>query len=127
MAKNKIAWCHKAMLPVPFGFCPNKKTWDKEMKRRKIKEPYPKSDARCTFFEGNKTTSKFILVAIPNTEYDKNDNLVEITGLLVHESLHVLQFQKEVMGEDSHPIEYDAYILQYIFQSLYSEYLRTRQ
>lgn len=61
----------------------------------------------------------FAIVQIGDT---KGRDLIEVHGLILHEAVHIWQRLKELMGEDSPSIEFEAYSIQAIAQDLFSMY-----
>lgn len=132
MAKknSKVVWCDRGWFPAYFGFCPNKKAWDREMKRLGIGcEEYPTTDAKCTVFfnacEKDAAVGKTIILVTIGEHIDTNDHL-GIIGLIIHEATHVWQFIREDAGEDIPSKEIDAYAMQNICMSLIDAYSKTR-
>lgn len=124
MSPDKVVWCQRGWQPVCFGFCPSETAWNREMKRFGMKEPYPVSDGRTTtFFNANKG-AHFILVTIGAGGVNRSD--VEITGLLVHEAMHVWQSILESIGEEKPGREMEAYAMQAITQELLQAFHATR-
>lgn len=125
MNASKVIWCSRGWQPVYYGFCPSERAWKRELRRLGVPdEPYPTSDARCTYFERHGNTGHSILVTV--SERAVKHTKVEIIGLIVHESMHVWRFIRECIGESDPSKEFEAYSIQAISQDLISAYERTR-
>lgn len=124
MTLSKVIWCDRGWQPVHFGFCPDEAAWRREMKRLNVTdEPYPTSDARVTVFERSKDNRQCVIVTVANS---RERPKLEVVGLLVHEAAHVWQHVREFMGEKSPSIEFEAYAMQAISQSLFVAFEQTR-
>ncbi len=120
-----VVWIPRGWQPVSIGFAPSKWAWDRETKRLTGKvAPYPQAAGCCTTFE-HPEYGTLILVTL-NEKMDRSRSRVEIAGLLCHEATHAWQRVREVMNEDDPSIEFEAYSMQAIFQSLYQAWLDTR-
>lgn len=80
----------------------------------------PYADATAHFFN-HKDGGRCVIVAINVKE--KHDS-IEITGLLVHEAVHVVQDYFEGISEHSPATEQQAYAIQAVAQELMAEYAR---
>ena len=118
--KSKVIWCNKGWFPVHFGFCPDKKTWAREMRRMGIKgEKYPTSDGQCSTFEAD---GKSIAIVTINKRLDGKCSSNGIVGLIVHEAVHVWQLVRKDIGESNPSSEFEAYAIQAISQELIEAY-----
>jgi len=126
--KNEVVWCDNGWFPYHFGFCPNEKAWDREMKRLDVQppEPYPTQDARVTFFEynhkkdGRKACALVTMKATPRSASSK-------VALLAHEAMHVWQALLDDIGETKRPSsEFEAYSVQAILGGLMKAFEMTR-
>lgn len=131
--KNKIIWCDRGFFPVYFGFCPNKKAWNKFLKEMTSSDDfelddwsYPSSDAACTFFTNYKDRPVCVITTqkIFDKEFKKQPEA--ITSLLVHECMHIWQKILEEMKEEKPSHEFEGWSVQFIFQQIYKAYLDTR-
>ena len=121
MTKAHIAYLNMGSWPIYVGFTTDPKAYKKEMKRMAVKHPPPfinhGADATChTYQNGNKVT------AIICIRKDHKRDPVQICGLLVHESVHVWQHLREVIGETNPGKETEAYVIQHIAQWCMSQY-----
>lgn len=123
--RAQVVWLDRGWQPVFYGFCPSEAAWKREMKRMKVKaEPYPDSDARCTTF---KKDGKTCVIVSLGENAEVGHSRVEVAGLLCHEAVHVWQEVREAMNDPGQPsVEFEAYSMQAIFQSLYRAWLDTR-
>jgi hypothetical protein len=120
---SKVVWCNRGWFPVHFGFCPDKKAWNREMKRMGVKsEPYPKSDGRCVTFESSGKVCAIVTVSKQVDGKDSNG----VVGLIIHEAVHVWQLIRENIGESNPSPEFEAYAIQAISQELIAAYSETR-
>lgn len=123
--KNRTVWIDVGYFGSTFyaGFAPNEAAWKYDMARFKLGTPYPKSAGCATsFVEGEKTV---IIITIDSTG-DKTNGL-NLTSLLLHESVHVFQRLCEHIGEDEKPSkEFEAYMIQHIYGDLADAFARTR-
>lgn len=121
--KSEVIWCNRGWFSVHFGFCPDKKAWQREMKRMGVKnEPYPASDGRCVTFESNGKTCAIVTIGKHIDGKDSNG----VIGLLIHEAVHVWQLVRKTIGESKPSPEFEAYSIQAIAQELIAAYSATR-
>lgn len=112
-------------MPYHYGFCPNKRAWDAEMKRLAIRErlPYPELfDGRCTHFENAKSHNAMSIITI---RPDCKSALHQV-GIITHEAVHVWQAMRDAIGEAHPSIEFEAYSMQAIVQNLIMAYEKSR-
>lgn len=123
---DKVIWCNRGYFPGYFGFCPNEKAWNNEMRRLEIKEraQYPNSDGRCSFFTSPE--GKSLTIVTIGEQVDKLDSIA-IACLIVHEAMHVMQNLMEHMGEKNPSSEFEAYSIQTITLELMVAYSKTRR
>lgn len=119
--KDCVIWCDNGWFPYHYGFCPNKKAWDREMKRLNIvpRPPYPdqqndSASARCTHFVNAKDHNACTIVTV---KADRRSGRGKV-GMLVHEAMHVWRAVRENIGETHPSSEFEAYAMQSITQSL---------
>lgn len=125
MPINKVIWCDRGWMPYHYGFCPNERAWNAEMKRLALKEhvPYPAEyDGRCTPFENSKDHNACALVTIRPAA---KTALMQV-GMLAHEGVHVWQFMRSAIGEREPSIEFEAYSIQAITENLIKAYEMAR-
>lgn len=117
---DRVLWLDRGWQPAYIGFCPSAAAWRREMRRMGVKNcPYPDSAGRCTSFE--KEGGLTLIVTLG--KLPQNITRVQVAGLLCHEATHVWQEVRKNMGEASPSIEFEAYSVQAIFQSLYAAWL----
>lgn len=121
---NKTVWLDRGWQTVFIGFCPSEKAWKRQMKRFNCDEAYPTSVGCATRFEKDGKTSMIVTLG-PQAEAPGRSR-VEVAGLLCHEAVHVWQTVRAVMAEREPSIEFEAYSMQAIFQSLYQAWIDTR-
>lgn len=118
--KHKIIWIDRGWLPFFCGFCPSEKAWTAQTKRLGCaSQPYPATDGRVTTFE--KRGSNPIHLVTVNERASRQDD-VHVIGLLAHEAMHVWQFVCEAIGERQPSLEFEAYTVQHLVQSLVAAY-----
>lgn len=103
------------MFPVKCGYAKNAKVYAKEMKRLGVKRPsaYVREGkaAEVKYFESNGAT--LIILCINKR---KNRSEKQFLALLAHETVHVWQECKEVMGVKENDREVEAHAIQWIYQ-----------
>jgi hypothetical protein len=83
---------------------------------------YYNSDACVNFFKNDKDEEVcFICI---DSKKSKDVDPVSVIGLLVHESMHVLQSYYDSHGEKNPAKENQAYLIQHISQQVIAEYSR---
>lgn len=100
------------MLPTYVGFAPDETSWNKEMKRLKMSEEYPKTDGRCTVFENS--SGKTIVIITINKRSEVTQ--AQVAGLVAHEAVHAFDFICKDIGETDPSSEFKAYTIQHITQ-----------
>lgn len=124
----------KFHLVDPFGFfyafIPNEATWLYEMKRigdDALHQPYECSgDAKTVLFAKrhfDNLAGDLALVVLP--EADLQDPIA-VAGVLIHESVHIMQFALDSVGEERPGEEMMAYGIQRISMDLLQDFRRTR-
>lgn len=83
--------------------------------------PFPEVGATCN--QITKDGDHFCVVAL-SEHAQKNNNAIEVAGMLVHEAVHAWQYYAEKMGETRPGDEQEAYAIQAISQELLAEYAR---
>lgn len=128
---SRTQWRAMAMLPFNFGFCPDKKAWDYDMKRMGLTPiPYPTGDgaclslSNCTYFvnDGLKGGAACIVTIGDRKKWTG----LGIVSLLAHEATHVFQHIREHIGENKPSSEFEAYTIQFIVEELIEGYVATR-
>ena len=84
---------------------------------------FPVTGARCYQFRSDRDGWPVCLVAL-SEDAQKNNNSIEVAGMLVHEAVHVWQYYAECMGETKPADEQEAYAVQAASQELMAEYAR---
>ena len=82
---------------------------------------FPQWGARAFLFP--KDGDLYAIVTLAE-DSQKNNNAIEIAGMLVHEAVHVWQYYANGMGENKPADEQEAYAVQAISQELMAEYAR---
>lgn len=134
MSKKKIKneWLDRNVfiLPLYYTLCLTKKQFRDSLKHFKIRGPKSYSfqadsgsDATCHFFK-NKLGKEAAIVCLTVGE---NNTGVEISGLLLHEAIHIWQTCMKMIGERKPSSEFEAYGIQCIAQSLMQEYERQKK
>jgi hypothetical protein len=111
---------------IPLAFCPfeiiacfGEKQYDEALKFKKIKRmriPY-KKDAFVYAYRKNNTID-FCIIRFKI----RPPGRAETVGIVVHECIHLWQYIKETLGEESPSPEFEAYAMQSLAQSIYSEF-----
>jgi len=111
--------------PVPYCLCTDEKRFKKVMKTLRVpKSQRPSflgretSDAATHVLE----TSDGDRCAVVTIRKQGDKTAEQVYALLVHEAVHIWQFVREGLGEDSPSSEFEAYSIQSISQSLMEEY-----
>jgi hypothetical protein len=124
MTISRVIWCDRGWQPHCYGFCPDERAWNREMRRLKINDvSYPTSDACCTTFDKRKSHASCTIVTVSDA---KRRPKLQVVGLLVHEAMHVWRRVREYMGESEPSLEFEAYAMQAISQNLIEAYEKTR-
>lgn len=123
----KPQWLERSLVtsPVYYSLATSAEIYFGELKRLKVptlpgkdKEP----DATTNIFENENGETCCIVCLFDHTR-DKN----QIFALLVHEAVHIWQEIRKSMGENEPSVEFEAYSIQRISQSLFYEYDRQRK
>ena len=122
LSGRSTVWLDQGWQPAFIGFCPNKKAWRKLVKQFGLKdEPWPEADGHTHTFQ-NSSGALCIVVTI---QPPKDRSLVEMIGIIAHESTHVWQFVRQEMREDCPGIETEAYAIQAITQNVFAAWWDT--
>ncbi len=119
----KTLWIHSAWpADVQVAFVPNEQEWYSTLKKNYniTDEPYPQSDAQVTSFSKGKEVHCLVTIT------DQQPSLEQVVGLLSHEATHCYQKVRDWMKEKEPSIEFEAYTVGHITQSLLSLYIKAR-
>lgn len=116
--KYKLKWYDGGLVPVMYAFVPNEKIWSNTIKTLETDISYPTTQAACTWFKKPGLVRCLITV-----REDTGHNLFQITGLIAHEAVHVLQAVCQNMGEEYPSEEFVAYGVQQVYLNMLDEYL----
>ncbi len=126
-----VKWLNRTLVVSPYHYalCTNEEDFHKELKRMKVPRaewlPFllPHADACAHFFEETDGAGLSAIVCIGNT---KGKHLSQITGLLVHEAVHIWQEIRRNLSEEHPSSEFEAYSIQSISQYLIDAYYEKR-
>ena len=129
MKRKGAVWCNKRGFPLYFGYCPNAKTWNYEIKCLGIDGPcvYPPYRAHSHFasmvvFDNVKKGDSRGKVCLVTLDTRRHNSLQEVYSSIVHESVHVWQTLRNYIGENDPSIEFEAYSIQNISDSLFAAF-----
>lgn len=123
----KVKWLDRELFssPVYYCLCTTEKEYIKEFARLKVKYPgeWLKNDrsGACTHFA---THTDYGTVAIVCMPLKAKRTIVELTAMLVHEGVHVVQEIMDNIGEKHPSSEFQAYITQKVCLELIGEMMR---
>lgn len=109
-------WLDRSLVESPafYCLCTSEKQYKKVLKELGIKNPdvwlNVGGDATVHVIENTKNTSK--LCCIVCIDITKGHSIPQIMALLVHEAVHIWQYIRESLGEDSPSAEFEAYAIQ---------------
>ena len=123
--KTKIKWIDRCLVESPYyiGLCLNKKDFEKEMVRLKVKKSerpewiVAGKDGKVHEFAEGKKRILIICMRKPKSK-------IEGIGLLVHEAVHAWQLIKAELNESRPSLEFEAYSIQTIAQRLIDGYIK---
>lgn len=119
-------WLSRGLLTIPhITLCAEEKEFTRLMKRLRVVNPGPfvapgAHAALHTLDRGGQIAHVVCL-----SDWRRRP-LVDVFGLLVHESVHVWQHWKEDHREDSPGSEVEAYAIQEIALKLFGEFMRRK-
>lgn len=126
----KLKWCDRTLVVGThyFTLCTNEKLFRKAMKHLRLpKKDWPDfvanwhSDATIHYLENKENRSVSAVICVRNFE-DKTPE--QITGLFVHEAMHLWREVRKAIGEREPSAEFEAYAMQNIVQELLLEFAR---
>lgn len=126
--KHKAMWGSMGFLPGKFAFIPSKKVWARELKKMykgTDEEPpeYPDTEGACqTIMDEGEAPVCLVILA----DHLDGGRMLDVSALLVHESVHVFQKIKEYIEEEAPSAEFEAYAIQFIYGVLLAGYKATR-
>ena len=118
-----MKWLDRSLILGPYlTLCLSQTELDEVCCHLKMKEPLtiPQVNACVFTIKNTKDGRSACIVCLPIL---LGKHLVEIMGLLVHESMHIWQEVRRFIGEDNPSKEFEAYALQNISQTLVEEFL----
>jgi hypothetical protein len=107
-----------------FALCLSQKEFSKELKRLKIvsDEPLVKNSwSSATAHKMSGPNNEFIAI-VTLADRAKDMEIEQVYALLVHEAVHLWQWQCELIGERDPSSEFEAYSIQAISQELMFAY-----
>lgn len=122
--KIKERWLNRSLIDGPYlCLCLSQEQFNQAMADLTISNPPPmfknsRADATVTFFENPKGETVAV-VALRNFESAEPTG---VTGLLVHEAVHIWQRFRAEIGEDAPGDEIEAYAIQMIAQRLINRF-----
>lgn len=128
---NKLRWCNRGLLYLPFAFTlvTSEQQFYAELKKLKVpRHKWPRfianehSDATVHSFAETKEHDAFKIVCV---DIKRSKNGVEIAGLIVHEAVHIWQDFAGNIGETYPSAEFEAYAIQAISQELMQCYVES--
>ena len=125
---RKAKWIKRDLIISPFsiGLCLSEGDFKKELKRLKIPlsecSPWIPGGADGKLWEFRKVKGCHSQCCIVCIKARKKSTLLEVTGLIIHEAVHVWQAIKDTYGERYPSLEFEAYSIQSIAQRLIKSY-----
>jgi hypothetical protein len=108
--------------PIKYALCLHEKRFKYELKRLKITEDVPytlnNADSTVHYFRHTENNDECCIVCL---RMDRNIELLQVYGLLVHEAVHIWQTITDIIGEKNES-EFEAYCIQRIAQNLFYSY-----
>jgi len=126
--KDTARWCSREIIRAPFFYalCLREKDFHAELKHIKLpKKVWPEyiknwhSSATCHWFTNEKKQTVTAIICMQGWEQRED---IAVYGLLTHEAVHLWQEAKELYGEKSPSIEFEAYAIQNIAQNLFQQF-----
>ena len=126
----KAKWLNRLLVVSPcyIALCTTEKQFKALLKHLKIpKSSQPAfiatwhSDATTHFFDNKEMMKVAAIVCIKHRDGTTQN---QVSGLLVHEGMHIWQEVCRLYGEDNPSHEFEAYSVQNIFQNLLEEFTR---
>jgi hypothetical protein len=125
---TQAKWANKTMFSgIHYTLCTTWPMFVKELKHLNLPpNQYPDPPTNhykaCTHtFSNSKTGEIACVILFPK---HKGHDMIEITGLLVHEGMHVWQKTRDFIKEANPSAEFEAYAMQNISQNLLEEFQR---
>lgn len=118
-------WLDRSLVESPayYCLCTSEKKYKKVIKELGIKNPnrWINVGAHATVhvLENSKNTNKLCCVVC--IDITKEHSIPQMMALLVHEAVHIWQYVRKSLGEDSPSSEFEAYAIQRISLELITE------
>lgn len=120
------SWCDKALVvsPIYFALCLNPKAFRRELKHLKVPHSaWPEfihnSQSHGTTHHFERKGKRCAIVCVRDTHKHSAE---AVTGLLIHEAVHIWQAIRDDLGEHKPSAEFEAYALQNISQELITKF-----
>lgn len=123
-AANSVVWFDMGAMPFNFGFTMSEKAFNEKMKLMKVDEPPSfliNNSAGTTHHFSGLRGMDTALVCIDYNKVKRHEREI-IYGLMVHESVHVLDYLLESMNDKNPSAEFKAYTVQGVAQFLFYQY-----
>lgn len=117
-------WLDRKLMIGPYLIlCLNEAAYQAAMAHCKIEypEPFPDSARADVLKKGD---SHLAIIVSVNVSGMDSVTPVQMSALLVHEAVHVFQHFCQDIGENRPSIEFEAYSIQAIYQTLALDYVR---
>jgi hypothetical protein len=114
-------------MPLRYGYVSNKHDWDKvtsDFLGEPIDWTIP-SGAECISFKTPQNLTVCLLTF--NQKNFETLDLSQITALIAHECVHVMQRLCQNVGEDHPSMEFFAYGVQTIYQNIFNDFLKLHE
>lgn len=111
---------------ISLGFTTNPKAYLKEMVRLGVKDssPFVSAGAFATVHTMTHEKHGICCIVCLDATRMKKVHVTQLTCLMAHESVHVLQRVREFMGEKCLGEEMEAYTIQWLTQTLTNEAIK---
>ncbi len=129
---KRVKWVKRDLVlaPLSIGLCQSKKEFKRELKRLKIPlsecSPWISVGHDGKMWEFNNVPRCHGKCCIVCVRIKKGNTPLEVVGLIIHESIHVWQSIKDIIGERYPSAEFEAYAIQSIAQRLIGAYKKQR-
>lgn len=121
-----MMWLSRETVRAPYmTLCLSEDEYLKAVKHCKVKNPdrwlSPRMMACVHYWEQD---DKSICIVCLMPDIEKHFDPIAVASMLVHESVHIFQYLCRSIGEDNPGVEFEAYSIQRISETLMREYSR---
>lgn len=118
---DKVFYLQRSIFPVKIGFTMSEKAYTKEIKRINVQGAYPFIHTSlahgCVHMLENPESGRLCIMTLCPKAM-RQMNITQKAGIIAHESMHIVRYVEQSIGESRFSDETEAYFLHYLVQEI---------